>query len=86
MDINGVFRSIPAILFAFDSFLVIGNVQKNVENPEKNVPLAIIISMIIAAVFQILITIACITMGRGAGNPFELLRMALDTDGYAHCH
>lgn len=86
VDINGIFRSIPAILFAFDSFLVIGNVQKNVENPEKNVPLAIVISMIIAAVFQLLITIACITMGEGAGNPFELLRMALDTDGYAHCH
>lgn len=74
-DVGGIFRSIPAILFAFDSFLVIGNVQKNVENPEKNVPLSIIISMIIAAVFQILITIGCITIG--TGNPFELLKVAL---------
>ena len=83
-SITGVFKSIPAILFAFDSFLIIGNVQKNVENPEKNVPLSIIISMIIAAVFQILITIGCITIG--TGNPYELLRVALDTGGYANCH
>jgi len=74
-DINGVFRSIPAILFAFDSFLVIGNVSKNVENPEKNVPLSIIISMIIAAILQILITIACITVG--TGNPYELLKATI---------
>ncbi|MBQ0045395.1 MAG: amino acid permease [Mycoplasma sp.] len=84
LEVGGIFRSIPAILFAFDSFLVIGNVQKNVENPEKNVPLSIIISMIIAAIFQMLITIGCITMG--TGNPFYLLKAALDTDGYAHCH
>lgn len=76
LDVGGIFRSIPAILFAFDSFLVIGNVQKSVENPEKNVPLSIIISMIIAAVFQILITIGCITIG--TGNPFTLLKVALD--------
>lgn len=84
LEVGGIFRSIPAILFAFDSFLIIGNVQKNVENPEKNVPLSIIISMIIAAVFQILITIGCITIG--TGNPYELLRVALDTGGYANCH
>ncbi len=40
--------------------------------------------MIIAAIFQMLITIGCITMG--TGNPFYLLKAALDTDGYAHCH
>lgn len=82
LELGGIFRSIPAILFAFDSFLIIGNVQKNVENPEKNVPLSIIISMIIAAVFQILITIGCITMG--TGNPYELLRLAIDE--YCNCH
>ncbi len=75
IELGGIFKSIPAILFAFDSFLVIGNVQKNVANPEKNVPLAIIISMIIAAIFQMLITIGCITSG--TGNPFDLLRLAL---------
>lgn len=81
-DVGGIFRSIPAILFAFDSFLVIGNVQKNVENPEKNVPLSIIISMIIAAIFQILITIACITIG--TGNPFELFKLAFLNEGHVN--
>ncbi len=74
-DITGVFKSIPAILFAFDSFLIIGNVSKNVENPEKNVPLSIIISMIFAAVVQILITIGCITVG--TGDPYLLLKVTI---------
>lgn len=73
--IEGVFRSIPAILFAFDSFLVIGNVSKRVDNPEKTVPLSIVISMIIAAILQALITIGCITIG--TGNPYTLLKVAI---------
>ena len=73
--INGIFRSIPAILFSFDSFLIIGNVSKNVKNAERNVPLSIIISMIIAAVFQIMITIGCITIGEA--NPFQLIKIGI---------
>lgn len=87
-DITGVFRSIPAILFAFDSFLVIGNVSKRVNNPEKTVPLSIVISMIIAAVLQALITIGCITIG--TGNPYTLLKVAIldycgSVPGYIVC-
>lgn len=74
-SISGVFKSIPAILFAFDSFLVIGNIQGQVENPEKNVPKSIVYAMIIAGVAQILITVAEITMG--TGNPYLLLKAAL---------
>lgn len=74
-DITGVFKSIPAILFAFDSFLVIGNVSKRVDDPQKTVPLLIVISMIIAASLQALITIACITIG--TGNPYTLLKVAI---------
>lgn len=76
--IGGVFKSIPAILFAFDSFLVIGNVQGQVENPEKNVPKAIVFAMIIAGAAQILITVAEITMG--TGNPYLLLRASLTSN------
>lgn len=73
--INGIFRSIPAILFSFDSFLIIGNVSKNVKNAERNVPLSIIISMIIAAIFQIMITIGCITIREA--NPFQLIKIGI---------
>ncbi len=73
--IGGVFKSIPAILFAFDSFLVIGNVQGQVENPEKNVPKSIVYAMIIAGTAQILITIAEITLG--TGNPYLVLQAAI---------
>lgn len=83
-DLGGVFKSIPAILFAFDSFLVIGNVQGQVQNPQKNVPLAIVIAMIVAGIAQILITIAEITIG--TGNPYLLLQASITHKvGYIVC-
>jgi len=75
LSIGGIFKSIPAILFAFDSFLVIGNVSNQVKEPDKNVPLAIVIAMIIAGVAQILITVAEISIG--TGNPYSVLRAAI---------
>lgn len=82
--IGGVFKSIPAILFAFDSFLVIGNVQGQVENPEKNVPKSIVYAMIIAGAAQILITIAEITLG--TGNPYLVLQASVTHKiGYIIC-
>lgn len=83
-SIAGVFKSIPAILFAFDSFLVIGNVQGQVENPEKNVPKSIVYAMIIAGAAQIMITIAEITLG--TGNPYLLLQASITHKiGYIVC-
>lgn len=73
-DINGVFRSIPAILFAFDSFLIIGNVSTKINNPEKNVSLSIVISMCVAASIEMLVTISEITIG--TGDPYQVLFVA----------
>lgn len=78
-SLAGVFKSVPAILFAFDSFLVIGNVSTQVENPDKNVPLAIVIAMIVAGTAQILITIAEITIG--TGNPYMVLHAGIHAKG-----
>ncbi len=69
-SITGIFESIPAILFAFDSFLVIGNVAKDVKDSKKNVSLAVVISMIIAASLELLITISEITIG--TGDPYKV--------------
>ena len=75
LEMGGVLKSIPAILFAYDSFLVIGNVSNRIEEPNKNVPKAIVYSMIIAAVAQIGITIGEITIG--TGSPYLVLYAAL---------
>ena len=59
----GVFNSLPAIMFAFDSFLIVGNVASNVKNPKKNIPLSIILSMVICGAFYFLVTISQLLCG-----------------------
>lgn len=80
-SMGGMLNSLPAVLFAFDSFLIIGNIKKDVVNPNKNVPFSILLSMIIIASFNILITIAQICAG--AGNPYELFEMWLGSSAAA---
>jgi len=68
--IFGVFDSLPAIMFAFDSFLIVGNISSNVKNPTKNVPISIIVSMVISGVFYFIVTISQLLCG--CGNPYSL--------------
>jgi amino acid transporter len=59
-------------MFAFDSFLIVGNVSSNVQNPKKNIPLSIILSMIICGVFYFLVTISQLLCGYG--NPYGIFQ------------
>ena len=68
----GVFNSLPAIMFAFDSFLIVGNVASNVKNPKKNIPLSIILSMVICGAFYFLVTISQLLCGYG--NPYGIFQ------------
>lgn len=61
-----VLVSIPSILFAYDPFFGVGNLSNEMKNPQKNVPLTIIISMIIVTVFYLLVTISQILVGEGS--------------------
>jgi APA family basic amino acid/polyamine antiporter len=70
-DINGVFMSLPPILFALDSFLVVGNIAGDVKNPEKNVPLSILLSMILSGAVYLFVTIGQIFTG--CGNAYNLI-------------
>jgi len=65
-DFTGVLASLPAILFAFDSFLVVGNIAGDMKNPEKNVSLSILLSMIISGALYLFITIGQICIGCGS--------------------
>lgn len=71
-EITGVFSSLPAIMFAFDSFLIVGNVSSNVKNPKKNIPLSIILSMVICGAFYFLVTISQLLCGYG--NPYGIFQ------------
>ena len=73
-DFLGVLNSIPAIMFAFDGFLVVGNIANNVEKPEKNVGASVVVSMIIVVILNLLVTVGCITIG--TGNPYDVVNVA----------
>ena len=71
----GILVSLPAILFAFDSFVSIGNLSKDMTNPQKNVPLAVIIAMILVGIFYILVTLGQIFSN--SGNIYELFNKVI---------
>ena len=73
LDVVGIISCIPAVLFAFEGYLVIGNVAGDMENPEKNVPLSIVLAIVIISVLNIAITIGCMTAG--TGNVYHLMHL-----------
>ncbi len=77
----GILSSIPAILFAFDSFVSVGNLSLDMKNPKKNVPLSIIIGMLIVTVFYILVTISQILVA--SGNVYEVFDTILASNASA---
>ena len=70
-DFLGVLNSLPGIMFAFDSFLIIGNVAKDIKNPKKNIPLSIIISLGVSGILYLLITIGFCCSGKS--QPYKLI-------------
>ncbi|MDE7433906.1 MAG: amino acid permease [Mycoplasmoidaceae bacterium] len=65
-NFTGILDSLPAILFAFDSFLIVGNIAGEMKKPERNVPLSIVLSMATAGVVYLLVTIGQVCVGRGS--------------------
>lgn len=74
IDFAGILASLPAILFAFDSFLSVGSLSKEMKNGEKKIPLVIVIGMIFCSTIYLLITISQILIGQGIiGNFYNFL-------------
>lgn len=66
ISVNGILSSIPAILFAYDSFLGVASLQGEMDNPQKKVPLTIIVGMGICIAFYLLVTIGQIMVSSGS--------------------
>lgn len=75
-DIVGIITSIPSILFAFEGYLVVGNIACDMEKPEKNVPLSMVLALIIVSSLYLVITIGCMTAG--TGNVYQLMEICFD--------
>lgn len=81
-SVNGMFMTLPAVLFSFDSFLNIGVLSTDVKNPRKNVPLIAVFTVSIAAIIYILIAIGSGLTGLGsAGNILKTLLPEGDSVG-----
>ncbi len=64
----GILGSLPSILFAFDSFLCIGNLKNELRNPDRNVSLTVILGMSICTIFYLFITVSEVLIGQGTAN------------------
>lgn len=65
LSINGILSSIPAILFAYDSFLGVASLQGEMDNPRKKVPLTIVVGMGICIFMYLFVTIGQIMVSSG---------------------
>lgn len=74
ISIDGILSSLPAILFAYDSFLGVASLQGEMENPKKKVPLTIVLGMGICISLYLFITLGQIMVGSGtAGGVFDTI-------------
>ncbi|XQP55224.1 MAG: APC family permease [Mycoplasmoidaceae bacterium] len=77
-DIVGIITSIPSILFAFEGYLVVGNIASDMKQPEKNVPLSMVIALVIVSSLYLIITIGCMTAG--TGNVYQLMEICFKNE------
>lgn len=70
----GMFTALPGVLFAFDSFTNVGNLATEVKNSKKTVPLVMVLSIVIASIVYILISVGAGLTGFGdAGSILKTL-------------
>ncbi|OYD26487.1 amino acid transporter [Mycoplasma testudineum] len=63
---SNLILALPGVLFAFDSFLSVGSLRKDMKEDGKKLPLAIIVGMIIVVTIYTLIAIASILHTQGS--------------------
>ncbi|CAT05221.1 Serine/threonine exchanger SteT [Mesomycoplasma conjunctivae] len=71
-DFKKVVIALPAVLFAYDSFLSVGSLHNKVKNANKRVPLIIVASMILIVVVYTLIGLSSALHNKG--NILDLIR------------
>jgi amino acid transporter len=64
ISILGIFASLPALLFTFDSFLIVGNAAGNMSKPQQQVPKAILIGIPIVAGLYLFVTVGQLLTGQ----------------------
>ena len=60
--LSGLFTAAGLIFFAFLGFENVGNIAEEVENPRRNLPLALIISIIISTILYMLVAVVAVSV------------------------
>lgn len=68
LSFTGILSSLPAILFAFDSFLSVGSIKHEMKDARRQVSLTIVIGMSLCIIFYLFITIGQIMIGQGTAE------------------
>jgi APA family basic amino acid/polyamine antiporter len=61
--IPGLFKAVGIVFFAYLGFQEIANIAEEVKNPEKNLPKAIIISVVISTIIYALVALSVVSVG-----------------------
>ncbi len=78
----GAIAAIPAILFAFEGYISVGNISGDIKNAEKNLSLAVVLGVIVISILYLAVTIGCITAG--TGDVYSLMQALVGTNDAAY--
>ncbi len=59
---SGIFTGAALIFFAFLGFEIVGNIGEEIRNPKRNLPLALILSVVISTVLYILVAVIAVSV------------------------
>jgi amino acid transporter len=74
-NVLNVLDSLPATLFAFNGYLVVGEMGHKIKDPQKNTGRAIIIAVLIIAGIYIATSLTLIIVGDANGNVLAILNL-----------
>ncbi len=83
-DLNpfGAIAAIPAILFAFEGYISVGNISGDIKDADKNLSLAVVLGVALISVLYLAVTIGCITAG--TGDVYSLMQALVGENDVAY--
>ncbi|TQC53948.1 amino acid permease [Mycoplasmopsis mucosicanis] len=64
-SLKGLIVALPAVLFSYDAFLVSSSISQKTKNPQKTLPKAILVGMILVVILYSLIALSSILHSKG---------------------
>lgn len=78
----GVISAIPAILFAFEGYISVGNISGDIKDAERNLSLSVVLGVIIISILYLAVTVGCLTTG--TGDVYSLMKTMIGENDVAY--